>query len=343
MMEQLNRLPSQLLAHIIQAQIELARSGPDFGLLLERTAASAAHLANAEGAVVELVEDTDIVYRATYGMADVQLGLRMPIAGSLSGLCLGSKHAAVCTDSETDQRVNRDACRRVGLRSMTIVPMMFDDHAAGVLKLMWREPRALDQYEQDIAQAIANMAAALMHHISRQGDDALRRGVTSDPVTRLPNRASFYELLRARLARAESGAEQLGVALLAVGEENKPWDVPGQAHEPLTQEISRRILGECRSEDIVTRIGPGLFAIILSVAGRRSVVLSQATRIAHAVTASSIELEGMGAPRMLAVASSAARYPDDGRSVTELVYAAQAGLLAGGHASRSGVRLEARH
>lgn len=338
----LQQLPPNLLAAVVQAQLELARIGPDFGELLQQLAARAAGLVQADGAVVELVEEDEIVYRATFGMADPQLGLRMPIRGSLSGLCLSSNSAAICTDSETDPRVNLEACRRVGLRAMTIVPMSFDAQAAGVLKLMWREPRGLDCFETETGMAVASMAAALMHHAALQGGEELRRRVTSDPATGLPNRAYFHELLRQRLAQAETGAAQLGVLLFAVGEPDKPLAMPEAGRAAAVQEISRRILNQCRPGDVVTRIGPGLFALLLSVAGRRSVVLSQATRIMQAVTSEPLEVSLRLPPLPLPVACAVALYPDSGRSVGELLYTAQTGLIAAAAGERGTLRFVSR-
>lgn len=338
----LPQLPPDLLAALVQAQLELARIGPDFGELLQQLAARAALLAQADGAVVELVEDEEIVYRATFGMADPQMGLRMPIQGSLSGLCLSSNLPAVCTDSETDARVNLEACRRVGLRAMTIVPMAFDEQPAGVLKLMWREPRSFDLFETETGMAVASMAAALMYHAALQGGEELRRRVTSDPATGLPNRAYFYELLRQRLAQAETGTAQLGIVLLSVGEPEKPLAMPEAGRADAIKEISRRIVNECRPGDVVTRIGPGLFALLLSVAGRRSVVLSQATRITQAITSEALAVSLRLPPLPLPVATAIALYPDNGRTVGELLYAAQAGLVSAAQNERNTLRFVSR-
>lgn len=148
-------LPPSKLVAIIEPQLELARIGAAFGALMDCAAAKAVQLTGADGAVVELVEGSAVVYRAAHGMAEAQLGLRMQIKGSLSGHVLTSRQAATCNDSETDDRVNREACRRVGLRSMAILPMLFGEQAGGVLKLAWREPRPFDQDEVPVGQAIA--------------------------------------------------------------------------------------------------------------------------------------------------------------------------------------------
>ncbi|MDE1918092.1 MAG: diguanylate cyclase [Sphingomonadales bacterium] len=100
----------------------------------------------ASGAVIEMRDGEEIVYCAASGedMAD-SIGLRMPIAGSLSGLCLASGTPQLCTDSETDVRVNREACRAVHVRSMVVVPIPAQGRDVGVLKVSSREPNAFDE------------------------------------------------------------------------------------------------------------------------------------------------------------------------------------------------------
>ena len=51
------------------------------------------------------------------------LGLRLARKGSLSGLCVQTGDILRCEDSEIDPRVDREACRRVGLRSMVVTPL----------------------------------------------------------------------------------------------------------------------------------------------------------------------------------------------------------------------------
>lgn len=72
-------------------------------------------MTQAKGAIVELAEDGDMVYRAVSNGADQFLGLRLGMHNSLSGLCIEQNKTLYCQDSEHDVRVDREACRRVGL------------------------------------------------------------------------------------------------------------------------------------------------------------------------------------------------------------------------------------
>lgn len=307
MSDRLDLPPSKLVA-IVDAQLELARLGPAFGALMDLAAVRAMQLTGADGAVIELVEGSEVVYRAAHGLAEAQLGLRMQIKGSLSGLVLTSRQAATCTDSEIDERVNREACRRVGLRSMAILPLLFGEQAGGVLKLAWREPRPFDEDEVPVGQAIADMTAALMFHASQEGAQVLQRKVTQDPATGLPNRSSFYEQLRVRTDNAIARRGHVGVMVARVN----PY------REEVMVELARRLAAECREGDVLARLSVDEFGVILSVAGRRTIVQSQVTRFRQAALAEPVQLpDGARVEPVMHVGSSL--FPEDSKAISELV------------------------
>lgn len=296
----MQQLSSATLLEIIQAQVRLVSLGNNLSAVIDEASAVAMQLTGADGAVVELLEGEEIVYRSASGIAEAQLGLRMPVANSLSGHCLLHKIAAACIDSETDERVNREACRKVGLRSMVIVPLVAGERAIAVMKLVWREPRALDNHEVDVAQLLANMCAALMHQAALEGNDVMHRRLTVDETTGVANRNYFFEKLRARL----QAAPHVGVGLVRV------------EGADAANEILKCIETECREGDFVARVAANEFAIIFSMAVRRSVVTSQLLRISQAVARA-----GFGTVR-----SGSALSPDDGSAAADLFYAATASV-----------------
>src|SRR5260370_23540927 len=75
----------------------------------------------AEGAVVELADDDTLTYVCAAGNLASAEATRLGLQDSLSGLAVRTGQTLRCDDSETDGRVDRDACRRVGARSMVCV------------------------------------------------------------------------------------------------------------------------------------------------------------------------------------------------------------------------------
>jgi len=97
------------------------------GLNLERVITIVTERTNeivgADGAVIELIEKDELVYRAVAGVAGNTLGLRLKVSSSLSGIAIEQGEILVCDDSEIDPRVNLEACRKEGLRSMIVAPI----------------------------------------------------------------------------------------------------------------------------------------------------------------------------------------------------------------------------
>ena len=307
-------IPANKLLAIIEAQVHLVGLGNDLSAVMDAASAKAVELTDADGAVVELLEEDSIVYRSASGLAEAQLGLRMPVANSLSGRVLTSRTAALCTDSEIDDRVNREACRKVGLRAMVIVPLIADDEAVAVMKLVWKEPREFNQNEAEIAQLLANMTAMLMQRATREGPNVLKQRMTLDEATGTANRSFFYEQLQAKLTSAQNGHAHLGVAVVRIDGIEKLPDA--------LADISRRIERECRPGDLVARIGHDEFGVILNMASRRSIVTSQLHRISLSVTGEPLPGLSDAALRQ-ACHTGSSLYPEDARTAIELVQAAR--------------------
>src|SRR5262245_66475469 len=94
----------QLLA-IIGMQAEIAKLGLDLNRVMTLVAEKVHVITGAAGAMVELAEGSDMVYRAVAGSASGLLGLRLQRDSSLSGLSVASSAIMRCDDSETDPRV----------------------------------------------------------------------------------------------------------------------------------------------------------------------------------------------------------------------------------------------
>ena len=95
----------------------------------------------AEGAAVELVEDDTLVYVCTAGSLAGHVGIRLPVSGSLSGLSVRTQSTLRCDDTTTDDRVNAEACRKVGAISMVCVPLRHHGDTVGVLKVTSSRPQ----------------------------------------------------------------------------------------------------------------------------------------------------------------------------------------------------------
>jgi diguanylate cyclase (GGDEF)-like protein/PAS domain S-box-containing protein len=155
--ERLDRLERIIQTQSLLVQADLALD-PFMQLIVDKLH----DLTQAHGAVVEFLEGDATVYRSASGAAARHIGLRIPSATSLSGLCIRTASVLRCDDSEIDDRVDREACRRVGLRSMICTPLFQAGGAIGVLKVFSSEPHAFDDGDVQMLELMASAIAAAL-------------------------------------------------------------------------------------------------------------------------------------------------------------------------------------
>lgn len=153
-------LTKQQLLSVIDAQTDIIRKHLSPASIMERMAGLASDLTFASGAVVEIAEGEDMVYAAATGLAKDKVGLRLKACTSLSGLCIQKGQVLNCKDASTDQRVDYEACRKVGLSSMLVAPLQTDGQLVGVLKVFSSKVDAFDDVDVQILQLSASIISA---------------------------------------------------------------------------------------------------------------------------------------------------------------------------------------
>ncbi|KQX19993.1 MULTISPECIES: sensor histidine kinase [unclassified Sphingomonas] len=119
---------------LIAIQQAIASRGGGLQPALEAVTNERSVMPQANGVVIELRDGDQLYYAAASGASAGLVGLRLPLNASLSGMSILTGQPLRCDDSEQDSRVNRLACRRVGLRSMIVVPIPHNGQTVGVLK-----------------------------------------------------------------------------------------------------------------------------------------------------------------------------------------------------------------
>jgi N-acetylmuramoyl-L-alanine amidase len=108
--------------------------------VLQLVADRALSLTGADGVAVALVDRSGIVCRASAGKIAPERGARLDPYSGFSGACLRTGLIVRCDDSEKDSRVNAEACRRLGTRSMVAVPLATSQAIIGVLEAFSTDP-----------------------------------------------------------------------------------------------------------------------------------------------------------------------------------------------------------
>lgn len=177
-------MPSSLdlagrLAGVVTVQQEILAAVTDIDTVLKVVVTRCPELTGGTGAVVELVDRDELVYRAASGVAAKHVGLYLPLEGSLSGQVVQNQMVLRCDDCETDPRVDIEACRMIGIRSMIIAPLVEGDRAQGVLKTFSDKPNGFDDLDAYVIQLLAGMTSSALlqaqaFHAQRASEERYR-------------------------------------------------------------------------------------------------------------------------------------------------------------------------
>jgi len=157
-----------LVDQVLDTQKVVMASHLDEPQLLPVVVDHAMKITRAGGAVIEVVEDEDMIYHHATGTAAKFLGMRLKRAGSFSGLCVTEGRALICSDSETDERVDREACRKVDVRSMIVTPLFHDKKIVAVLKVFSNRADAFGEGEKTTLELIGGILASSLARASAQ-------------------------------------------------------------------------------------------------------------------------------------------------------------------------------
>ncbi len=146
---------AQKLAALARVQQTLATMTAPLAELFAAVAAGLQEVTGATGAVAALIENDDVVYVATAGDPAAAIGTRVPRLNSLSGSVIAFGETLLATDTELDPRVDRSACRRLGVRSMIAAPVRVGGQIRAVLKALHGEPGRLSDADVYPVQILA--------------------------------------------------------------------------------------------------------------------------------------------------------------------------------------------
>lgn len=147
---------------IIETQTLLASNDFNLDSFMNTVVGGMEELTSATGAVVELIEGEDMVYKAASGSVAAYVGIRLKRDGSLSGLCVSDREMKISADTSKDDRVDTAACLKVAAASMICVPLFQGDDVVGVLKVVSNQTNAFSEYDVHTLRLMAGVLGAAL-------------------------------------------------------------------------------------------------------------------------------------------------------------------------------------
>jgi putative methionine-R-sulfoxide reductase with GAF domain len=138
---------------------ELVASGDHrLDTVLETLADSACQLTGATGAAIALWKDGAMICRARSGESAPPLGAKLSAEIGISGACLRTGRVQNCTDTENDPIVDVEVCRRLGLRSIVVLPIQGWRGINGIFEIFSTQPFAFTEHNITFLQQLAALA-----------------------------------------------------------------------------------------------------------------------------------------------------------------------------------------
>ena len=136
-----------------------------FGLdeVLRLVAMRAMSITGANGVAIALVKENAIICRASAGKIAPDPGIRLDPNSGFSGACLRNGQTVRCDDSDNDSRVNAQACRTLGARSMVAVPLTAKGRVVGLIEAFSSKTHGFNDGDVKSLTLLGELILAAIH------------------------------------------------------------------------------------------------------------------------------------------------------------------------------------
>jgi GAF domain-containing protein len=155
-------------------QYEFAPLGRDLDAALRLISRKLRSLTRAGGAAIALAQNGQMVCRARTGLIAPPLGSLIDAQSGFTGECLRSAKALRCDDTETDSRVDAEACRRLRIRSILAAPIQYERNIVGVIEVFSSDAFAFDEGDVAVLQRLAQTVLLAMSQAEGFENEDLR-------------------------------------------------------------------------------------------------------------------------------------------------------------------------
>ncbi len=208
---------SSTLAQIVETghQIEVRQLKGNDALSL--IAAQLIEICGAAGAAIGVVNGSSVRYRAIAGMRTLPAGSEVPIEKALCAACLRSGEVFSCADLNPQSRNDSGECRRRGIGSLIIVPVLHETEAIGAVEVYYSDPRSFSEQDVNTCQLMAGQVAEVLagEEVPAPGAEAASSLASDDAQTSFHEREFTRDVSKTSMASAV--CHQCGQKL--VGEE----------------------------------------------------------------------------------------------------------------------------
>jgi diguanylate cyclase (GGDEF)-like protein len=232
---------------------------------------------------------------------------------------------ALFIDDKTDDPLLSRLMTSLEATMLAIIPIVIRDVFLGVLSVTVTDRPERLRPDKELCDRLTGVAALAAPAIQNgQLVDMLRHKANHDGLTGLLNRVGFKQHIDSILDRTDPGEGQVGLLFIDLNDFKAVNDVYGhEAGDELIRQAATRLDAIGRVADRVARLGGDEFALILADVSRDDQVRAAEQRVRDAF----IEPFLLGeVPISISTSVGGGVWPDDGRTVKELVRHADAAM-----------------
>lgn len=154
----------------------------DLEAALQLLAERAQYITGASGAAIALLDDSEMICRASAGPSAPVLGAEVQMKSGLTGESVRTRQVLRCDNAETDSRVNRESCRALGIKSVMVVPLIREQEVIGVFELLADRANAFEERDVTALERLAEMVKTGLEHADAAKRAQQEIAAKSDPA-----------------------------------------------------------------------------------------------------------------------------------------------------------------
>lgn len=174
-------------------QREAESLGSDLEAVLSLLASRSQSLLRASGAAIALAgkDAGTMICRASAGQSAPPVGATLQVGSGFSGECVLTGRVLRCDDTETDERVDLQSCRALGIRSRLAAPVRSGERVIGLFEVFSAQPGAFSENDSAVLQRFAETILAAVNRGAGEDDDATPPPASGTPFFSPPGSVLF--------------------------------------------------------------------------------------------------------------------------------------------------------
>jgi hypothetical protein len=143
-------------------QYEFKSLGADLNVGLTLVASRASSITRGSGAAVALAGEAGMTCRVVAGNNVPPVGAIVDVSNGFTGECVRLGRGLRCDDAESDGRVDPEACRLLGIRSILAAPVQYERDLVGLLEVFSTQPFAFDDGDLAVVERLAQTVVLML-------------------------------------------------------------------------------------------------------------------------------------------------------------------------------------